>query len=320
LNVSGVATDAGSGLQSVTVNGQPVAVDTSGNFTTAVTLVAGANTVTVVATDNVGNHKTETRTVTLDQTAPVITVTTPADNSVVAQSLLTVSGSVSENARVDITVNSGTPQAAIMNNTTFSGAANLSVGINTIDITATDLAENTSSVKRTVTYDTTKPTLAITVPDQDITTDQSTLTVQGTVSDTLSAVTVSVVMDGQTFTPTVTNGSFQQQVTFTTVKQYAIVVTATDQAGNFSTVQRNVIYTVTKGDANNDKTINVFDALLTLQYAVGLIEHTPENIAKYLSTADVAPLDANGKPKGDGQVNVFDALSILRHAVGLDAW
>ena len=77
---------------------------------------------------------------------------------------------------------------------------------------------------------------------------------------------------------------------------------------------------VVKGDPNNDGIVNVFDALLTLQYAVGLIEHTPDNNIKYLDSADVAPLDAGGKPKGDTQVNVSDALAILRHAVGLDLW
>ena len=74
------------------------------------------------------------------------------------------------------------------------------------------------------------------------------------------------------------------------------------------------------GDVSGGEVVNVFDALLALQYAVGLIVHTPENNAKYQATADVAPLDANGKPKGDSQVNVFDALAILRHAVGLDVW
>jgi hypothetical protein len=74
------------------------------------------------------------------------------------------------------------------------------------------------------------------------------------------------------------------------------------------------------GDVDKDTTINVFDALLTLQYAVGLIPHTPQNNAMYLVTADVAPLGATGKPEGDGSVNVFDALAILRYAVGLDKW
>ena len=74
-----------------------------------------------------------------------------------------------------------------------------------------------------------------------------------------------------------------------------------------------------KGDVNGDGVVNVFDALLTLQYSVGLIEHTDTNNSLYLSVADVAPLE-NYIPKGDIQVNVFDALAILRHAVGLDAW
>ena len=126
-------------------------------------------------------------------------------------------------------------------------------------------------------------------------------------------------MDGQTFSPVVdTTGAFQQQLAFTPLKQYAIVVTATDQAGNSSTVQRNVIYDGMSGDVNGDKTVNVFDALLVLQYAVGL-NHPPDEIA-FKAIADVAPLDSNGKPQGDGQVNVFDALAILRHAVGLDQW
>ena len=72
------------------------------------------------------------------------------------------------------------------------------------------------------------------------------------------------------------------------------------------------------GDVNGDGSVNVFDALLTLQYSVGL--YHPPNEAGFKSTADVAPLDAIGMPLGDNQVNVFDALAILRHAVGLDRW
>jgi len=76
-----------------------------------------------------------------------------------------------------------------------------------------------------------------------------------------------------------------------------------------------------RGDVNDDKVVNVFDALLTLQYAVNLIEHTPENNVKYLAAADVAPLDAATQmPKGNSIVDVFDALSLLRHAVNLDPW
>lgn len=77
---------------------------------------------------------------------------------------------------------------------------------------------------------------------------------------------------------------------------------------------------VSSGDVNGDGVVNVFDALLTLQYSVGLIEHTPVNDTHYLATADVAPLSTICNPQGDRTVNVFDALAILRHSVGLDPW
>ena len=320
LNISGTVLDSDSGLKSLAVNGTSVSVATNGTFSSALTLVAGANTITTIATDNVNNQTTETRIITLDQAAPVLTVTTPPDNSAVAVSTLTVSGSVNKSASVDMKLNNGASQTVSLDGNTFTTSATLAVGLNTIDLTATDLAGNSSSVKRTVIYDNTKPTLAVTLPAQDITTNLSTLNLQGTVSDPLSATTVSITMDGQTFSPTVANDSFQQMLAFTILKQYAIVVTATDQAGNSSTVQRNVIFEGMSGDVNGDKTINVFDALLTLQYAVGLVEHNTDNDLKYKSFADVAPLDATGKPKGDGVVNVFDALAILRHAVSLDPW
>ena len=72
------------------------------------------------------------------------------------------------------------------------------------------------------------------------------------------------------------------------------------------------------GDVNNDNTVNVFDALLVLQNAVGLYQ--PPDGSLFKTAADVAPLDANGLPGGDEMVNVFDALAILRHAVSLDSW
>ena len=79
-----------------------------------------------------------------------------------------------------------------------------------------------------------------------------------------------------------------------------------------------ITQTVIFGDVNGDSNINVFDALLTLQYAVGL--YIPTNPIAFKTTADVAPLDTMGKPAGNGKVDVFDALAILRKSVGLDTW
>jgi hypothetical protein len=243
LNISGTASDAG-GIKSVTVNGQAVTVNADGSFSYALTLVAGANTITTIATDNAGNQQVDTRTVTFDLNAPVLAVSAPADNSTTTQSFITVTGTISETSTVSISVNGGSPQTAAVTGTTYSATVNLVAGVNTIDITATDQAGNTSSAKRTVTYDnsTSTFTLAVTYPAQDITTRNSSLTLKGTVVDASSNVKVSITMEGKSYSPSVVNGEFQQRLNFNRAKLYAITVTATDDAGNSSTVNRNVIY------------------------------------------------------------------------------
>jgi len=242
LNLTGSATDAG-GLKSVTVNGGAIAVNTDGSFSTALALVVGPNTITVIATDNAGNQQVDTRTVTYDPAAPVLTVSSPADNSSSSQTLVTVTGSVNESSTVAVSVNNGSLQYATVSGTSFTAAVYLVAGTNTIDITATDLAGNTTSSKRTVTYASTQQlTLAVTYPVQDITTRQSTLILKGTVADAGNDVAVKIVMNGRTFTPRVYKGEFQQQLNFPIPKLYTITVIAKDQAGNTSTILRNVIY------------------------------------------------------------------------------
>ena len=253
LNVSGNASDAG-GIKSVTVNNQAVTVNPDGSFSYALVLAAGANTITTVATDNSGNQQVDTRTVTYDLNAPVLAVSAPADNSNTIQSFLTVTGTVSESSTVSISVNNGSPQLAAISGNTYSATVNLIAGVNTIDITATDQAGNTTSAKRTVTYESSnsKFTLAVTYPAQDITTRYSSLTLKGKVVDASSRVTVRITMDGRSYSPAVVNGVFQQRLNFYRAKRYAITVTAKDEAGNISTVYRNVIYRPAYNDDDRD--------------------------------------------------------------------
>jgi Glucodextranase, domain B len=253
VNVSGTASDP-DGLKAVTVNGQAVTVNADGSFSTALTLLPGANTITVVATDTFGTQQTDRRTITYDPTAPVITVANPADNSTTSQAFVAVSGAVSEPSTVFVKINSDAAQAAAMSGNDFSATANLVPGINTIAIDATDLAGNVSSTKRTITYQVAQVSVAVTSPAQDFTTSNSTLNLKGTVSDGVGSPIVTIAMDGVTYSPTVKNGRFQQRLTFTTAQQYAIIVTATDEAGNTSTVTRNVIYSPTaKGHGGGGK-------------------------------------------------------------------
>jgi len=74
------------------------------------------------------------------------------------------------------------------------------------------------------------------------------------------------------------------------------------------------------GDVNDDKKVDIRDALFTLKYVVNLIPHDATNNALYLATADVAPLDASQKPKGNSAIDIADALVILKRAVNLLTW
>src|SRR6185369_597630 len=98
-------------------------------------------------------------------------------------------------------------------------------GVNTITITATDLAGNTASAKRTITYDGAALTMAITYPNQDITTSRDSIVLAGKIVDAMGKVSVRVTMNGRSYTPYVVDGSFKQKLNFYRSGLYAITVT-----------------------------------------------------------------------------------------------
>jgi Tol biopolymer transport system component len=240
LNVAGTATD-NIAVQTVTVNEINVPLNADGTFSQIITLMAGTNPVTTVATDRAENSTTDTRTITLDQTKPAITVTSPADNSVTNIADAAVTGTVDKTSTVTVNINNEGPVYADMTGNSFSLPVGLSYGLNTIEVTATDLATNSSTAKRTVIFDAVSPSVSITSPAEDMTTNQPSVLLQGSVAD-LTGTTVTITLDGTDSTPSLTNGIFEQTLSFAAEKQYSIFVTATDAAGNKTTVQRNIIY------------------------------------------------------------------------------
>ena len=243
LNIAGTVTD-NSGAKGITVNDTAVQVNADGSFSYALLLKNGVNIIIIAATDRAGNRATDTRTVTLDQTAPVLTVTAPADNSKTGKALLDVSGTVDKTSTVTVKMKD-TVQSALMDGGAFTATIILEPGYNTIGTTAADLAGNQSSLKRTVVFDDQVPSLAVTVPNQDIRTNQSSMTIKGTVYDALTAVDVTISKDKEIFAPPVIDGTFEQVVNFAEEKTYGIVVTATNEVGTSASVQRNVIYDIT---------------------------------------------------------------------------
>lgn len=99
--VTGVTNDATSSPCTVTVklnNGgaENVTVNADGTFSKALALVSGSNTITVVSTDTAGKSSTVTRTVTLDQVAPVIKSVTITPNPVDAGKTYLISVEVTD--------------------------------------------------------------------------------------------------------------------------------------------------------------------------------------------------------------------------------
>ena len=244
LNISGDASDNGSGLQGLTINGDAVTVNPDDTYSYAFVLAEGANVITIVAADKVGNKTTDSRTINFDPAAPVITIDQPVDNSKTKNPSAMISGFVDDYSSVTAVTNNLTPVTFSFNEAdgTFSATAPLIYGTNTLEVSAEDLAHNTATGKRTVTFDTLAPELAITEPSQDISTSEPNLTVRGEVTDlTIVGVTLSID-NGAPEILTVTNGSFQRTVTFTEEKTYGIKITAQDEVGNTSSVTRNIIH------------------------------------------------------------------------------
>jgi hypothetical protein len=143
LDVAGTASDARSGLSGVTCNGAAATV-TSGAFTCNVTLSAGANALTLVATDVAENTTTVIRNVTL---APSISSFSPASAAYGETVTVNGAGFVTPSANPQVTLNkqgSGTVTALILSATdsviTFvvpTGAATGLITVTTAGYSAT---------------------------------------------------------------------------------------------------------------------------------------------------------------------------------------
>lgn len=120
----------------------------------------GNCTITVTVSDYDGNTSDmASATFKVDTTPPVLNVTSPEDNTVTNQKIITVSGVTSDASQspvtVQITVN-GTDQGTVIvgDNGSFSKEVNVVEGTNTITVTSTDAMGKVTRVTRTVTVNT----------------------------------------------------------------------------------------------------------------------------------------------------------------------
>jgi hypothetical protein len=303
-NISGTVSDSSGAA--LTVNG--VVVPVSGNaYSTAVTLNNGANQISVVAVDAVGNTSVISRTITFDAAKPVIAVAAPVDNSFTTSSVVTLSGSVDKSATVKVAGVAATVEA----DNSWSAAVTLQAGENTVEIVATDLAGNSSSAKRTITVDTSSPSLAVVSPAQDVAVKVPNVLISGTVSDT-TATLVEYAVNGTTVPVAANAGVFSFNVDFAAEGKYPVVITATDAAGNKSTVTRNVIYDKTPPVFTLNKANGVAPEKLN-----GTVEDGSTVVVKDNSTLNVVAVTSNGSWSANLAGVTYDSATLL--AVATDA-
>ncbi|MCL6183857.1 Ig-like domain-containing protein, partial [Acinetobacter baumannii] len=221
------------------------------------TLADGPHTVTVTATDAAGNKGTDTGVVTVDTAAPNTGTVNFSIDSVTADNVInaseasgnvTVTG-VLKNVPADA---ANTVVTVVINGQTYTATVDSTAGTWTVSVpgseltadadktidakvTFTDAAGNSSTVSDTQTYtlDTTAPTVVL----EDVSTNDNTPALTGTVSD--PSATVVVTIDGVDY-PAVNNGDGTWTLADNTLPTLAdgphtVTVTATDAAGNKST-------------------------------------------------------------------------------------
>lgn len=233
---------------------------------TSYNLTGGYYNVTVKATNDAGTTGTADaatlnglKLVVKETVAPVITIVSPSEGAYVSNSkqpvVFTITDEV-DGSGVDLSTlvvkQDGTAVASsaitstpITNGyqVTYTPAAALSDGSHTVTIDCKDHDGN-SAVQKSTTYkvDTVPPVLNITAPVAGLVTATSALTIAGTTNDaTSSPVTIAIKLNGvdQGAVSVAANGNFTKSVTLAEGEN-TIVVTATDAAGQTTTVTRTV--------------------------------------------------------------------------------
>ena len=274
LVINGSSAQFASGTQvTITLNGKSytATIQSDGAWQTSVpaadvgALADGASyQVSASAQDSAGNSASATHTISVDTTAPVISVNTLSGDDVLnaaeAQQPLTVHGSSSAEAGQTVTVTLGgkTYTALVGSDGTWTldvPAADLvalSQGALTVTAVVNDKAGNSGQTTHTLTVDTVAPAVTIsTVADDDIVNNAEQLAGQ-TISGTTTAEqgqTVTVSFNGHSYQATVgADGSWSVFVPgrdFLGLSDgdYTITATVSDKAGN-------------PGSATHDVTLN----------------------------------------------------------------
>jgi hypothetical protein len=148
----------------------------------------GAHTITIDVQDNDGNAGTQASTsFNVDTVPPALNITNPSNGVMTNNSSLTVTGTTNDTTSSPVTIsiklNNVDQGPVTVSAGSFSKSITLAQGSNTIVIRATDAAGLYSEVTRTVTLDTTPPTISAVIITPNPVNSGATFTISVTVSD-----------------------------------------------------------------------------------------------------------------------------------------
>jgi len=182
ITITGTVTDEN--LLKVLFNNQvPVTVDSTNHsfIIENVNLVENENQLAINAEDKAGNISSQGVTVIYipDNEPPVLTITSPADNSILDQAGITVNGTVTDKSNILYVKVNGITAAVNAQNKTYTADLTLSEGNNTLTVESEDEYNNKGSISIAVTVDTIAPQITVSSPQSGSVTNHDKITISG---------------------------------------------------------------------------------------------------------------------------------------------
>ncbi|HKD42278.1 MAG TPA: CARDB domain-containing protein, partial [Myxococcaceae bacterium] len=204
-------TDAHPGTNTITLNGQP--------FVSGTTISAqGLYVLAVAATDAAGNQSTRQLTFAI-RVPPAITVSGVVDGALINHAVTPI---FSATDLTDVSIVATLDGQPFLSGTRVAGPE----GLHTLAVTATDTAGNVANATVRFTFDFTPPVVTVTGVAEGDTSDFFVITFSAT---DLHLDTVLARLDGN---------PFASGTRVDAIAAHTLVVTATDRAGNTTTVTR----------------------------------------------------------------------------------
>ena len=195
-----------------------------------------AQVVSGTATDNAGSQASASVTINLDQTPPLVSITSPTNGSITPSASVPVTGLTSDGLSGLASVScNGTP--ATLSGGSFNCTLQITQGSLVINVQATDVAGNNAT--SSVTANLQGPKLTITSPAPLDLFAANPISVTGTVDDPNATISVSGVAASNN------GGTFTAQGVIVREGSTLITATATNAGGAVGTASVNVILDTT---------------------------------------------------------------------------